>query len=379
MSTEGPGGVPPKPQWKRSASEAESGRDEPESGNTRDGRTASGVEDTPRPSRSKKRKIDGPALTLSNLKPLDLRDLNPVTGVMPGLAISPLRRQSSPGRLSSPVKTPVNDEIKVLWQRLELQQSATTKCNDESACAFKFNADEIVASTVVRTPDNKLTPYNRITLDGVYVGIAARGPKTSEQAEVLFNTALEENCNAIVNLTTQMEGMVDDYLPDPGNTSSFGQVVVGRNNPGEIVQDDSASLFFLKPVNTKIQVKSGDNYRELVFHWEQRMFNHVSAAPEILLGVSHSLPDGPALIHCQKGVGRTAMVMLVHAMVSKKYHGLTKEQAIPSLMKMIEDGRSCRGEFLENDQQLQSVLKTVALLFDMTNEELTAAVTLACS
>lgn len=365
MSAEGPGGLPPRPPLKRSLSKASPARNDPETGSSRDGRTVTGAEAKPGQPK-KKRKF--------SIQPLTLDNLEPVTETPSRLMVSPRRRQSSPGILYSPVKTPVKDEIKIMWQNLELRRPSVQKCPDDVPRAFRFVADEVPVETVVMTGKGELTPYNRITLDGVSLGIAARGPRNSEQAEVLFNTVLQEKCGAIVNLTTVLEGMVDGYLPDPGQSSTFGQVTVEREVNGAESSAASRSPFSLSPIRAHVRVKSNDKEQELLFHWERGMLNHVSAAPEILVKVSESMPEGPVLVHCQKGIGRTAMVMLVHAMRLKKLQGLTRELATPTLIKMIEDGRRCRGEFLENERQLQSVLKAVALMYGISDEELLAAV-----
>lgn len=372
MSTDGPGGIPPKPTFKRSFSEMAPEKAEKEIGATGDGRKASKAEAQPTGSLKKKRKF--------SIQPLSITNLEPLSGASPGLSVSPQRRQSSPGILSSPLKTPVKDEIKLMWHRLESQKPSLSvrMCSDEASRVFRFHADEIVADTVVMTGKGELTPHNRITLDGISVGVAARGPKTSEQAEVIYDTALAENCGAIVNLTTALEGMVDDYLPEPGAISTFGGVTVERLSNGLEGGADSRSLFSMKPIHTRVRVRSSGSLHELVFHWERGMVNHVSAPPELLVNLSRSLPKGPVLVHCQKGVGRTAMVMLVHAMNTRKEQGLGKDQAIQTLINMIADGRRCRGEFLENERQLQSVLKAVAILYGITDEELIAAVS-SCS
>ena len=370
MSAEGPGNLPPRPPLKRSASESLPAREtSEETGSTRDGRTASETEARTRQPRPKKRRL--------TIQPLDLTmtNLTPMEEAQPKLTVSPQKRRlSSPNIFASPIKTPVMEEIKSLWQQLDLRKPSPQKCPDQAPCAFKFNADEIVSKTAIFTPEGKLTPYNRITLDGVNIGVAARGPKTSEQAEVFFNVALQENCAAITNLTTPLEGIVDNYPPDPGATSVFGQVKVSRPEAADGNNGDSAQLMDLKPVHTHIRVESGEQSRELPFHWERGMLNHVSAAPEMLISISEALPAGPVLVHCQKGIGRTAMVMLVHGMRIKKQQGLAKDQAIATLVRMIEDGRQCRGEFLENDRQLQSVLKAVAQMYGLSNDELIQAV-----
>ena len=342
-----------------------SDKDEKDTGATRDGRSAIEMKSSPAKSLRKKRRFN---------PPLSLDDLEPVSAPPPKLSISPQRRKSSPGFLFSPMKTPVADDIKNLWQKLELQASPVPKCDDTAPVAFSFKPDEIVADTVIKTGSGELTPHNRVTLDGLSLGIAARGPKDSVQAEIIFNTALQNDCGAIVNLATPLEGMVANYLPEPGQKSIFGHVTVERLVDESDSKDESRALFSLKPVHANIRVKSKDSIKELVFHWEPGMLNHVSAEPRVLVNISNSLPEDPILFHCQKGIGRTAMVMLVHAIRIKKQQGVSKDQAIATLVRMINDGRRCRGQFLENDRQLQSVLKAVALLYEMTEEELVSAV-----
>ncbi|MRI31572.1 hypothetical protein EOPP23_01015 [Endozoicomonas sp. OPT23] len=258
----------------------------------------------------------------------------------------------------------IPDTSHKLWEQLESRKPTQVKCTEGEKTAYKFKQTEIVAPTAVRLSrdENKLTPYNQITLGGQKVGIAARGPTAgNNQERATFMTAAVENgCKAIVNIATSLEG-VSDYIPRNNQAAQYNSVTVTTIDE---------PFFYGPKVRSEIEVKlwEEDKGTSLKYFLKGDIGNRKAGDPKELVDLARELPEGPVIVHCKMGIGRTAMFMLVRALVNDTT--LTKENLVQTVFNMVQDGRQCRGEFLENEAQLDSVLKAGAILLGMPEEEL---------
>ncbi len=258
----------------------------------------------------------------------------------------------------------VPESIVNMWGRLESNKPEPSMFSEVNVkTAYEFLSNKIVADTSVSLSgsEQKLTPYNWVTLGGQKIGIAARGPVSHEgedQRGVFLRTVVEKECNAIVNLATPLEGL-SDYIPKQSQSMEF----------------DNASIETIEKLvpksleeQSKVIIKSEGKSKKIDYFLKGDIANRAAADPKQLIALAKKMPAFPIMVHCKHGIGRTAMFMLTLALVRDS--DLTKENLVKTVFDMIQQGRECRGYFLERQEQLETVLKVGAELLGMENEEL---------
>ena len=184
----------------------------------------------------------------------------------------------------------------------------------------------------------------------------------ANQKAVFFKAAYENNCCAIINLATALEG-VTDYIPEQGKVEDSGSISVEATK--DQVRGSSAR-------HSHITVKTEGNEKHIEYIWEGNIPNRGTGNPKALKELVEKVPQGTLLVHCKMGIGRTAMFML--ALAVKNDPELTRENMVQTVFDMIQDGRQCRGEFLENEGQLNTVLQVAAMKLGMSDSDLDQAV-----
>ena len=257
-------------------------------------------------------------------------------------------------------------EVSQLWSHLEGKRKDVHGCNPDTKQPFSFDITKIPEKTAVSLQQDEGTlPYNFITLKGQVVGIAARGPSSTPQREAFFKAAMQNNSQAIVNLSTPLEGGLTDYVPKQG-TANYGAMNVSTTEISELSHDR---------MTANLQITSGNNTATPKYLWLGNIGNRAAGSADDLIALSRKTPEGPIMVHCRFGIGRTAMFMLTHRLNQLAEAGMTKEELIPALATMIQEGRECRGQFLENPGQLDTVIKAGASIMKVPVKQVWTGIT----
>ena len=179
----------------------------------------------------------------------------------------------------------------------------------------------------------------------------------------MFQVIRQEGCTALVNLASPMEQGKTDYVPKYNEAATeFGQVQVSNTT-----EQNRTPL----TLNASLSVKIGEKTSDLKYFWLGNIGNRATGNVDDLLKLSQKMPAGPIMVHCKQGIGRTAMFMLIHQLRQIKEAGLPEDQLVATVMKMVVEGRVCRGYFLETEGQLNTVLKAGQQLMKLSDEQMT--------
>ena len=349
MSTEGPGNIPPSVP----TVQPDEGKSPAPLGSKRgQGITREEPESSLLAKRQRKSESRGKPFSIASLTPIEIKQ--------PSVSLA--RRLSSPGRLSGELqKTSVTKEADSLWSELTQTKPVTTPCPDKDRQDFPRTLQNIPEATTVKI-DGNYVPHSRITFSDSVMGIAAMGPLSCEQTDTLFKTAIQENCVAIVNLTNLFDYIYSYYPPIPGKTRSYGEATVTSHSIASQIQIDGSQ--------NKLSVKMENKSYTLQYFWLACLPSHHGGNPDELLKLANLIPEGKILVHCKNGTGRTAMFMLILELKRLIARGLKPEQLAATLKKLIQNGRQCRGDFLEVPQQLQTVLNAAGKMLGISEQEL---------